>query len=552
MFLPLQSDESIYECECGNMPGFAVYYRFPNSQRVTYGQFIRVCSLPYFAVYTLQVAKIKGDEREDLKVLATGVAAALAARKMRSQQKRTMHNSILKPAKQEVIKEDSKTGKLISRTTGQQSSFSADKDASFHPADSRQGGTVGASGATNGISVSASGKMTSSSRMMLEMHETVEISEASIKQKRTVQGEEQERLNKRKKGDVEAKDLEGMEVRVSDKERSYDTRSVDKEHEKSSTEELSFNRSLDKSKEKINERYDKDHREKLDRSDKDLHEKSRDRSLERHGRERSVEKVQERGMDRSLDRAAEKARDDRSKDDRSKSRHMDVSIDKAHLDERFHGQSLPPPPPLPPSFVPQSVGGSRRDEETDRRVGNTRHMQRLSPKHDEKERRRSEENVLTSQDDPKRRREDDLRERKRDERDGSSVKVDDRDRDKATMMKEDMDLTGGSKRRKLKRDHALSSETGGEYSQVVPPPPPVAIAMPQSFDRERADKKAAMVQQRAAYMDEASRMHGKEAGGKINRRESDQYPYPTELFLYTYLSLICMILLTSRRFVLSH
>lgn len=346
---------------------------------------------------------------------------------MRSQQKRTVHNSILKQAKQEVIKEDNKTGKLISRTTGQQSSFSADKDASFHPADSRQGGTVAASSAvTNGISVSASGKTTSSSRMMLEMHETVEISEASIKQKRAVPGEEQERLNKRKKGDIEAKDLEGMEVRLSDKERSYDTRSVDKphlEHEKSSTEEQSFNRSLDKSKDKINERYDKDHREKLDRSDKDLHEKSRDRSLERHGRERSVEKVQERSMDRSLDRAAEKARDDRSKDDRSKSRHMDVSIDKGHLDERFHGQSLPPPPPLPPSFVPQSVGGGRRDEETDRRVGNTRHIQRLSPKHDEKERRRSEENVLTSQDDPKRRREDDLRERKRDERDGSSVKV---------------------------------------------------------------------------------------------------------------------------------
>lgn len=30
----------------------------------------------------LQVAKIKGEEREDLKVLATGVAAALAARKV--------------------------------------------------------------------------------------------------------------------------------------------------------------------------------------------------------------------------------------------------------------------------------------------------------------------------------------------------------------------------------------------------------------------------------------------------------------------------------------
>ncbi|XP_074329435.1 THO complex subunit 2-like [Apium graveolens] len=37
-----KKNESIYERECGNMPGFAVYYRYPNSQRVTYGQFIKV------------------------------------------------------------------------------------------------------------------------------------------------------------------------------------------------------------------------------------------------------------------------------------------------------------------------------------------------------------------------------------------------------------------------------------------------------------------------------------------------------------------------------
>lgn len=42
-----QSDESVYERECGNMPGFAVYYRYPNSQRVTYGQFIRVSYLSW-------------------------------------------------------------------------------------------------------------------------------------------------------------------------------------------------------------------------------------------------------------------------------------------------------------------------------------------------------------------------------------------------------------------------------------------------------------------------------------------------------------------------
>lgn len=36
----------------------------------------------HFLFSVLQVAKIKNDEREDLKVLATGVAAALANRKV--------------------------------------------------------------------------------------------------------------------------------------------------------------------------------------------------------------------------------------------------------------------------------------------------------------------------------------------------------------------------------------------------------------------------------------------------------------------------------------
>ncbi|XP_010531606.1 PREDICTED: THO complex subunit 2-like [Tarenaya hassleriana] len=115
-----KSDESVYEQECGNMPGFAVYYRYPNSQRVTYGQFLKVhwkwsqritrlliqCleSNEYMEIRNAllmltkissvfpvtrksginlekRVAKIKNDDREDLKVLATGVAAALAARK---------------------------------------------------------------------------------------------------------------------------------------------------------------------------------------------------------------------------------------------------------------------------------------------------------------------------------------------------------------------------------------------------------------------------------------------------------------------------------------
>lgn len=38
--------------------------------------------IPYLCPQLFQVAKLKSDEREDLKVLATGVAAALAARKV--------------------------------------------------------------------------------------------------------------------------------------------------------------------------------------------------------------------------------------------------------------------------------------------------------------------------------------------------------------------------------------------------------------------------------------------------------------------------------------
>lgn len=737
-----KSDESIYERECGNMPGFAVYYRYPNSQRVTYSQFIRVhwkwsgritrllvqCleSTEYMEIRNAlivltkissvfpvirksginlekRVAKIKGDEREDLKVLATGVAAALASRKSswvseeefgmghidlkhaaspakslagnqgnasngsalglsqsemsgtrnapagnqvadqlniskdqmtraksadgksdrseggmflkpdsaqqkprsgsstngpdsqthssslppkpsgvmkvpdeppkispeetvtkiaskgtvesetKPQQKRAVQPSLGRLPKQELVKEDAKTGKSVSRTTSQQSSAIADRDLSAHLSENRQGGgSINSSSTSNGYLNSASGKAASSSSKMNDVHgslskldsgpvkpldDNAEAPDAFPKQqKRTAPMEEQDKLNKRRKGDAEGKDGEALEVRSSDKDRIFDPRSVDKslfsDHERPIIEEPSLNKPVDKvsdkSKEKTIERYDKDHREKSDRSDKirgeDILEKSRDRSIERHGRERSVERVQERGADRNIDRPVDKSRDDRSKDDRNKPRHNEAPVDKVHPDERFHGQGLPPPPPLPPSFVPQSVGGNRRDEEPERRVGNTRHIQRLSPRHDEKERRRSEENVLVSQDDSKRRRDDDFRERKREERDVVSSKVEERDRDKGNVLKDDVDPSAAPKRRKLRRDHTSSSEAGGEYSPVVPPPPPpLSLGMSTSFDaRERGDRKGTMVQHRAVYVDEVSRMHGKEAASKINRRESDQ------------------------------
>lgn len=279
-------------------------------------------------------------------------------------------------------------------------------------------------------------KQSSSRSTHSPRHENVIATSKSTEksQKRTSPAEDLDRLNKRRKSDIDSRETDSGEVRLSERERSNDLRATDKIHmaasEKSGSDEQVSSRvtdrAVDKSKEKSSERYDRDHRERVERPDKSrgddfLSEKLRDRSLERHGRERSVERVQERGADRNFDRLA---KDDRNKDDRGKVRYNDASVEKSHGDEKFHGQNLPPPPPLPPHVIPQSVSASsRRDDDTDRRFGNARHTQKLSPRHDEREKRRSEENASVLQDDTKRRRDDEFRDRKRDERDAASIKV---------------------------------------------------------------------------------------------------------------------------------
>ncbi|XP_057417817.1 THO complex subunit 2 isoform X2 [Lotus japonicus] len=739
-----KSDESIYERECGNMPGFAVYYRYPNSQRVAYGQFIKVhwkwsqritrlliqCleSSEYMEIRNAlimltkissvfpvtrksginlekRVAKIKGDEREDLKVLATGVAAALAARKpswvtdeefgmgylelkpapsmtkssagtsvtvqsgislgvsqtesasgkhldsgntvkdqitrtktadgksersesitamksdsghvkikgssivngldaqsslpssagqsgtsksgetpkqveesiirasdehatrtaeSRTSAKRSVPaGSLSKPSKQDPAKEDGRSGKPVTRASG---SMSSDKDIQPHASEGRHTGNTNASSASaNGNTVSGSAKAPSakvsfdgpgneskadigaskssdirasmgkddgnditdftrgSSRVVHSpRHENTVTSKSSDKsQKRASSAEELDRLGKRRKGDVELRDLEG-EARFSEREKLIDPRLAD---DKLGLDEIGLYRAgdkpLERPKDKGNERYEREHRERLDRLDKSrgddfVAEKPRDRSIERYGRERSVERIQERGSERSFNRLPEKAKDERSKDDRNKLRYNDAVVEKSHADDRFHGQSLPPPPPLPPNMVPQSVSAGRRDEDADRRYA-TRHSQRLSPRHEEKERRRSEETVV-SQDDPKRRKEDDFRDRKREE-----MKVEERERErereKVNILKEDLDLNAASKRRKLKREHLPTGEPG-EYSPVAPPPPGIGIT--QAYDgRDRGDRKGPMIQH-ASYIDEPGlRIHSKEVAGKMNRRDSD-------------------------------
>ncbi|GKV20842.1 hypothetical protein SLEP1_g30901 [Rubroshorea leprosula] len=716
-----KSDESIYERECGNMPGFAVYYRYPNSQRVTYGQFIKVhwkwsqritrllvqCleSTEYMEIRNAlimltkissvfpvtrksginlekRVAKIKSDEREDLKVLATGVAAALAARKsswvtdeefgmgylelkpapalasksgnsvsvqncsslnisqgdaaggktvafgtpladsgnsakdqiprtksdgrleraenathVKSDPKmkgtvsangadvppsissatsqagtsRLMENqkqldeypnksddnvtkvaprnsaeselktsakrsasavSVTKPQKLDPGRDDAKSGKPVGRSAATSNS---DRDLPPHASEGRHGVTanVSSTGPANGKEDDISDTQRSSRSIHSPRHDSSAAgSKSSDKlQKRTNPTEETDRSSKRRKGDVELKDLES-EARLADRERSTDPRLVD--FDKIGADELSSHRAVDKpldrAKDKSSERHDKEHRERSERPDKSrgddaLPEKSRDRSMERYGRERSVE----RGNDRTTERLTDKAKDERSKDDKSKQRYTDTSAEKSHIDDRFHVQSLPPPPPLPPHVVPQSVNAAgRRDDDADRRFGSARHAQRLSPRNEEKERKRSEENSVVSQDDVKRRREDDFRDRKREEREGLSVKVDERERDRekerdrerANVLKEDMDATA-AKRRKLKREHLPSGEPG-EYSPVAPPPP-LAISLSQSYDgRDRGDRKGSMIQRPGYLEDPSMRIHGKEAASKMARRDTEQ------------------------------
>ncbi|KAI5382680.1 THO complex subunit 2 isoform X2 [Lathyrus oleraceus] len=691
-----KKDESIYERECGNMPGFAVYYRYPNSQRVTYGQFIKVhwkwsqritrlliqCleSSEYMEIRNAlimltkissvfpvtrksginlekRVAKIKSDEREDLKVLATGVAAALAARKpswvtdeefsmgyldlkpapsmtksaagnsaavqsgtglhvsqtesasgkhldsgntvkdqttkiktadgksertenitvtksdsgqvkykgssmvngldaqsslpspagqsgalkspenskqveesisrapdehvtrnveSKTSAKRSVAaGSLLKPSKQDLLKEDGRSGKNVTRTSG---SSSSDKDLQAHASDGRHTGTnVSSSVSANGNSVLGSAKglaplgknsfdgsgieskaevgaakssvakddgndiadftRGSSSRVVNSpRHENTATSKSSDKiQKRAGSVDELDRLGKRRKGDVDLRDLES-EVRFSEREKLMDPRLVD---DKVGPDELGIYRAGDKTlerpKEKGNERYEREHRERLDRLDKSrsddfVVEKPRDRSIERYGRERSVERMQERGSERSFNRLPDKAKDDRR--------------------------------------------AGRRDEDADRRYGATRHSQRLSPRHEEKEQRRSEETVIL-QEDPKRRKDDDFRDRKREE---MKVEEKEREREKANIPKEDLDLNAATKRRKLKREH-LSTMEPGEYSPVAPAPPPPSIGMSQAYDAR--DRKGPMIQH-ASYIDEPSlRIHGKEVANKLNRRDID-------------------------------
>ncbi|XP_044359663.1 THO complex subunit 2 isoform X2 [Triticum aestivum] len=480
----------------------------------------------------------------------------------RAPQKRAVQNAA-KVSKHDVVKEDGKPGRSTSRGLNQQAcAIPVDREVLYQAADgvlntNPTSPLVG----TNGNVHLAPRKVSASSQRstVLAAHsggtanptgegESADLIDSTVKQqKRSVPVEEQERTGKRRKGEIEGRDGDLTEHHT-DKEKKLDPRSVDKfrsvDHERGASEEQNLIRT-EKLKEKFDDKYDRDHREKADRSERrrgeDVVERPTDRSLER--RERSIEKMQ--------DRVPEKGREDRNKEERNKVKHEPIDrahtiknepidraytiknepidrahtvkhepIDRAHTsDERFRGQSLPPPPPLPTSFVPQSVAANRRDEDSDRRGGSTRHTQRSSPRRDEKERWHLEENAPLSQDDGKHRREEDLRDRKREDRDVSSSKVDDRDRDKGNTVKEDSDPNSASKRRKIKREQ--SALEAGEYAPSAPQPPSVGPGNSQFEIRER-ERKGAISQHRPSHADDLPRMHAKDSTSKTSRREADQ------------------------------
>lgn len=99
-----------------------------------------------------------------------------------------------------------------------------------------------------------------------------------------------------------------------------------------------------------------------------------------------------------------------------------------------------------------------------------------------------------------------------------------RERDRAGPVKEEIDAIAASKRRKLKREHAPAGEPG-EYSPVAPQPS-ISIGLSQPYDsRERAERKGSMVQRPTYFEEPGMRMHVKEPGSKMVRRDVDQYPF---------------------------
>lgn len=252
--------------------------------------------------------------------------------------------------------------------------------------------------------------------------------------KRSSFSDEIDRTTKRRKGDGMEKTGdsgefrkggEAGEFRTIDREKlQQDQRTAERsrsvEHEKilyeeRVTYEKPSERVVERSRERVAERADRDYRgdrtvERLDRARDD-----------RFTRESSTDKVS------GFDRPGDRNREERLKEDRGRPRYSEQAAEQPHPDDRFPMQNLPPPPPLPPHLVPQSLTANRRDDDDARRAAR---LPARTPHREEKaEKRRLEDGSLTPIEDTKRKIEDSKRkdedswERKRDEREMPSIKV---------------------------------------------------------------------------------------------------------------------------------
>ncbi|XP_078167250.1 THO2 isoform X2 [Carex rostrata] len=501
-----KKDESLYERECANMPGFALFYRNPNSQRVSFAQFVRVhikwsqkitrvlaqCleSTEYMEIRNAlivltkissvfpvtkksgvniekRVNKIKADEREDLKVLATGVAATLASRKSSwlTDEEFGMGHMESKPAASPAKAPpavDSGNNPPKEHTTRHKST-----------ADAKNERSNGVASRLTDEQPKAQSEETSSkaSRPSAE-------SEARVQQKQrgapSILGKPP-KLEDGKSGKLSESGLESIPTTATNgksSQRGTSTSSASTHITKvesgtvpRTSHEHTQKRVLNDEPDKLAKRRKGDERERETEKEKEREREndrsSRDRADDRHEkeqREREKQRERERERERSIER-----------------RERDRSLDRGVKDERER-EKLPPPPPLPPSFVPQSV---------------SRHSV-------EREREREREDDVS-----KRRREEDNRDgRKRDDRDGSSSKVDEKEREK---LKEESEVN--AKRRKVKRS---SSTEPGEYSPAVP--------SSHSYDT-RGDRKVAGTPHWGGHGDDNARTHTKDASSK--RRDTE-------------------------------
>ncbi|KAJ0967214.1 hypothetical protein J5N97_024131 [Dioscorea zingiberensis] len=153
-----------------------------------------------------EVAKVSLEE-----ALSKASSKFVVESESRAQLKHSVHGSTGKLPKQELVKEDVNSGKMTDRITNQLSSATADGDSSAHSSENRQNAHPIASTVLTNSTPSArtTVDMHGSSFKMHEhraSHSPISDDLSAKQHRRIAFGEEQDKLNKRRKGDAEGKD----------------------------------------------------------------------------------------------------------------------------------------------------------------------------------------------------------------------------------------------------------------------------------------------------------------------------------------------------------